>query len=188
MLATLLIPVVGLAATIKLYEKPSDTAKVTGTVDLSAGIIPIFTPENSPWIKVANPQNGETGWVKNTDLKDSKGNAISFSQTIKENSGGTVQSTQMQYGKPPAMPTMPTNLDNLDQKQKEATEALMKDPRVAPALDAMKQAYELQIKALQKAGFPTVKPIVTMPGQAPAEQPAMVPRTNTNTNTPPTTQ
>lgn len=61
------------AKTINLYEAPKDNNnKVIGTADSEAGIIPIFTPQGSSWIKIADPRNGNVGWAKSSDLSDAK--------------------------------------------------------------------------------------------------------------------
>jgi hypothetical protein len=58
------------AKPVSLYEQPKADAKVIGSVDSDAGIIPIFTPKDTnDWIKVADPRNGNVGWVKQAELK-----------------------------------------------------------------------------------------------------------------------
>lgn len=76
------------AKMINLYDQPKSDAKVVGTIDPSTGIIPIYTPKDSTWVKVGNPTNGNVGWVKATDLAQASttSNGFSFSQQI-ENTG-----------------------------------------------------------------------------------------------------
>ena len=93
-----------LAQTITLYDQPNQNAKVVGTADLSSGIIPIFTPEKgSEWMKVADPRNGNVGWIKSSDIKNARGaeNTVTFSQKIISN--GTQPHTYqvIQFGNPP---------------------------------------------------------------------------------------
>lgn len=57
------------AASLSLYEAPNATSKVITTLDAGEQLIPVFHPEKSEWIKVANPKNGDVGWVKVDDLK-----------------------------------------------------------------------------------------------------------------------
>jgi uncharacterized protein YgiM (DUF1202 family) len=56
------------AKTINLYSEPKTTSTVAGKVDTEASVTIIYTPKNSEWIKVANPNNGDVGWVKSSDL------------------------------------------------------------------------------------------------------------------------
>jgi len=60
---------ISLANPIDLYEQPKD-GKPIATVNSDAGIISIFTPKNSDWVKVADPANGNVGWVKSKDLEN----------------------------------------------------------------------------------------------------------------------
>lgn len=52
---------------ITLYESPDQTSASVGQVKPSLGLIPIFAEGN--WIKVANPENGDVGWVNAETLK-----------------------------------------------------------------------------------------------------------------------
>lgn len=102
--ATLTISSIASAQPISLYDQPSQNAKVIGTADLSAGIIPIYTPtDSSSWMKVADPRNGNVGWVKSDDLKTKQGssNSVTYTQKIISipNQPGTYQ--VIQFGNKP---------------------------------------------------------------------------------------
>jgi len=56
------------AKTINLYSEPKTDSKVAGTMNTEAGVTMVYTPKSSEWIKVANPSNGDVGWVKANDL------------------------------------------------------------------------------------------------------------------------
>src|SRR5579862_9418067 len=58
-----------LAKSINLYDQPKADGKVVNTVDSNTGIITIFKPKEGEWVKVADPRNGNVGWVKLADLK-----------------------------------------------------------------------------------------------------------------------
>lgn len=60
---------ISMAKSITLYEQPKTDAKVVGTVESNAGIMTIFTPKDGDWVKVADPRNGNVGWVKASELK-----------------------------------------------------------------------------------------------------------------------
>jgi SH3-like domain-containing protein len=81
---------ISLAKDINLYDQPDEKAKVIGTVDLSAGIIPILTPKEGSWIKVADPRNGNVGWIKSNEMNADGGNpsAVTFTQRVINNGSG----------------------------------------------------------------------------------------------------
>ena len=56
------------ANSIKLYEKPKDSSHVIQTLKAGTQLLPIYYPKQGDWIKVANPTNGDVGWVKVSDL------------------------------------------------------------------------------------------------------------------------
>jgi len=92
------------AQTITLYDQPAKDAKVVGTADLSSGIIPIFTPEkNTEWMKVADPRNGNVGWIKSADIKNARGseNTVTFTQRIINNGSQPHSYQVIQFGNPP---------------------------------------------------------------------------------------
>lgn len=85
------------AKSINLYEQPKSDSKVVGTLDTSAGIIPIFTPKDSNWIKVADPRNGNVGWIPNSDFK-----SLGFSYQILQTGDGKKNYQVIQFGNPPS--------------------------------------------------------------------------------------
>lgn len=86
---------------VNLYDQPKSDAKVIGTVDVTAGVVPIFSSPQGDWMKVGDPRNGNVGWVKSSDL-NSNGGSTSFTFTQKMiNNGKGPQTYQMiQYGSP----------------------------------------------------------------------------------------
>lgn len=88
------------AQTLPLFEQPDATAKVVGSADLSAGIIPIFTPANNKeWMKIADPRNGNVGWIKTNEI--SKGtSSVTFTQKIISSDEGPKGYHVMQFGTP----------------------------------------------------------------------------------------
>ena len=91
-----------LAQSISLYDQPATNAKVVGSADLATGIIPIFTPKEGDWIKIADPRNGNVGWIKSSDLTKAKTTtgSVVFTQKIisGESKPGTYQ--VIQFGTP----------------------------------------------------------------------------------------
>lgn len=72
------------AKEVTIFDQPNDKAKSVGKVDLSVGIIPIFSQKTGGWIKVADPRNGNVGWAKSSDLNDAHV-SFSFTQSITPN-------------------------------------------------------------------------------------------------------
>ncbi|HEX2548695.1 MAG TPA: hypothetical protein VHM20_02635 [Gammaproteobacteria bacterium] len=56
------------SASITLYDTNKESAKNIGTIDSATGIVAIFFSKDNQWIKVGDPTNGNTGWVKTSDL------------------------------------------------------------------------------------------------------------------------
>lgn len=86
------------AKPINLYDEPKAEAKQTGTINTDTGIIPIFTPKGSDWIKVGDPNNGNVGWIKQADLKGASG--FSYTQRIITTGKGPEAYQVIQYGTP----------------------------------------------------------------------------------------
>lgn len=89
------------AKPINLYEQPKADAKLVGTVETNSGIILIFTPKNSDWIKVGDPRNGNVGWIKQSDLKGTT--EFSFSQRFVTTGSAPSNYQVFQYGTPKSL-------------------------------------------------------------------------------------
>lgn len=57
---------------LSVYDKPEENAKIVTTIKNDQEIIPIFYPKDGKWVKIADPQNGDTGWVKAEKIKSPK--------------------------------------------------------------------------------------------------------------------
>jgi hypothetical protein len=179
LLAVLLLPACVYAKSLTLFENPSDTAKVTGTIDLSAGVIPIYTPKDGLWVKIGDPRNGNTGWVKASDLKDEKGNAITFSQTVSDTGNG--QSVQMNYGsgKPLTPEQKKMSDEQMLQHQKATQDSLIKaQQNVNQAITEIQKVYQQQMQNMKTNGFPIFPAL-------PSNKPQAVPRATSTDTTPP---
>lgn len=170
--ATLLTPSLGLAKSIKIYQSPQANSKVVGSIDLAKGIIPIYTPKNSDWIKVANPNNGDTGWVKQSELIDHKGNNVSFSQRYYQSDEGNGHSYQVvEFGNTPLAPMHQSNvLRNLEAQQHIEEKSMRRmQYQVHQLMRELEGNYQQQFELMQSMGMPVIMPIVIMPS---AHQPA----------------
>lgn len=56
------------ASNLKLYSKPDAKSSVVTEVQSGDELIAIYNPEQSNWIKVADPRNGKVGWVQKVKL------------------------------------------------------------------------------------------------------------------------
>lgn len=60
------------AQDLNMHDSPDEHSKVNSKIDPRYGIIVIYQPENSAWVKIANPKNGDVGWIKHTELNQNK--------------------------------------------------------------------------------------------------------------------
>lgn len=98
-LITTALPSLALAGQLALHSQPNNASAVVAKVATEQRLIPIFTPKQGDWIKVANPQNGDVGWVRFTDLAGTstpKGKPqVSFSQRIVRQSDNPATGSQV---------------------------------------------------------------------------------------------
>jgi len=83
-----------IAKSINLYDQPKN-GKIIGTVDSEAGIMTIYTPpKDKDWVKVADPRNGNVGWVKTTDFNSN----MPFTFNVIKSNDGNHTYQIFQYG------------------------------------------------------------------------------------------
>lgn len=58
------LPWMANADALKILEKPDIHAKVVETIQPGQPLIRIFESDHGQWLKVANPTNGQVGWVE----------------------------------------------------------------------------------------------------------------------------
>jgi uncharacterized protein YraI len=91
--AMLFVTATVFAKTINLYAGPKTDTTVTGTVNIEDGVTIVYTPKSGDWIKVANPTNGDVGWIKSSDLG---GNG--YNMRIMTSGDGTHSYSVYQFG------------------------------------------------------------------------------------------
>lgn len=64
-------------AGIQLFEQPNAQSKIIATIPQGQPIIPIYTEKD--WTKIADPSNGNVGWVNNETLTQQ---GMVFTKTI----------------------------------------------------------------------------------------------------------
>lgn len=153
-LATALLASYCLAKNINLYDQPKADAKIIGTIDPSKGIVPIFSPKQSEWVKIGDPHNGNVGWVKSSELA-SAGNTssgYSFSQEM-TTQGNQPKSMIMQFGQ-------------LPQLTPEQTDSIYKQAQEQSAIIQSRMLRMMQdIYNGGNMPMPVIMPIVVMPQQ-----------------------
>lgn len=156
-ISALLTSQITFAKSISLYDQPKEGAKVIGTVDSEAGIMPIFTPkDNTAWVKVADPRNGNVGWIKSIELNNKNGSSVTFTQSVID-SGKEPQGFQIQFGMPQKM-------------SPEQTQAMMKQIQASQRAlqDDMQRMMKDVFKNTQMTwpNFPLVVPVIMVPAPA----------------------
>lgn len=82
---------------IPVYSEPNTKTAPASTLTKGQKIISIF--EQNDWIKVANPDNGNVGWVKKSDWKAAAKNVVTIEQVghgysiTSQNSDGSMNSS-----------------------------------------------------------------------------------------------
>lgn len=148
---------------ISLYQQPDAKSAVAGTIAPGQAIMPIFT--QGEWTKIADPSNGNVGWVSNATLQQYRMpqvKTITQSTTTPNGSGYKV----MQFGG-----TMPFDQKQLDELMKNWQAQQGNMQRVfGQMLEQSAVNLEALAKEMQKQNFqfPMIVPLVVMPNNAPA--------------------
>ncbi len=155
-----------LAKNINLYEQPMTTAKVVGTIDLSTGVIPIFTPKGGEWVKIGDPRNGNVGWIKSSDLSSGSTSSFSFTQKV-INDGKAPQSYKIEFGNMPTLNVDQTQL--MIKKMQTQQQAIEKSAQkvIQEMMNNIYRLYQQQPQLLYDNGKSAViMPIVIVPASA----------------------
>lgn len=161
---TLLFSPILFAKTVHLYDQPKADAKMIGSIDSEKGIIPIFTPKDNQWIKVADPRDGNVGWVKTSDLKiDNKG-GYTFSEHIVSQGSNGLPSYIVQFGEPKKLTD--EQMQEYTKKIKEKQEAIQKD------MQRIMQNMFSEFNEIT-THFPVIMPVLLVPAQSNNEKPTV---------------
>ena len=155
------------AKQVALFEQPSDKAKVVGTVDLAEGIIPIFTPKDGNWVKVADPRNGNVGWIKSTDLNASGATSFSFSQRILNDEKKPENSYRIfQFGNTSKKSDkeLQDQLSKLEAQQQLLQESVNKSIR--SMVNDMNKLYQQYWQIMNDSGMPIIMPVMIVPAKS----------------------
>lgn len=158
------------AKNINLYDQPKADSKVVGTIDSDTGIIPIFTPKDSTWIKVADPRNGNVGWIKNSDI--GTGNTkFTFSQQFITTGKGPGTYQVIQFGNP-AQPMSSQQAEEMMKEFQARQQAIQQDTN-----RMIQDMYKNMDQ--QMAGFPVIMPVIVLPEQKATSPSTKAPATTT---------
>lgn len=185
-----IVPSFVYAKTINLYDQPKNDAKVLQQIDLSTGIIPIFTPKEGGWMKVADPKNGNVGWIKSSDINNAgSSSSVTFTQQI-INDGKTPNTYQViQFGQQPKLTNaevqavvqkMQIQQQSVQENMQKAVQNMVKD---------INNLYDYH-QQLNKNTTPIIMPILVVPmpkpvqtqGQPTTNKPASQATTNPTPN------
>lgn len=144
------------AKIIDLREQPNAASKIISKVDTANGVITIFMPKDSQWIKVADPQNGNVGWIPISELSHT---GISFN-VITTNNGET-NFQVIQFGKVKQYTS--EQLTTAAKKMQIRQQAIQKD------MQQMMQNIMKDMNAWWKE-FPFVMPVVVVPEKPDTEK------------------
>jgi hypothetical protein len=163
------------AQPITMYDQPIPTAKTIGTVDLSSGIIPIFTPKTGDWVKVADPKNGNVGWVKASELKSAK-----------ESGSSVIYSQKIINGTPPNTQKLTT--DQQEWIKRVQTEQQIMQQKLQHMMKDMNELFQQEWETLKSnPQFPVVMPFLATPPTT-INAPVPAPVTPNNNQTKPATE
>lgn len=166
-----------LANDINLYDQPTAGSKVVGTIDISTGIIPIYTPKGSDWIKIGDPRNGNVGWVKSSDISNGGSTSFSFTQKVVK-SGKEPQVYKIQIGNPPNV-TMDKQTQDMVREMQMRQQALQQTTQkiMQEMIDNINRLYKQQPELLHNNGMmPVIMPIVIVPASSLTEKTSINPQ------------
>lgn len=177
------LPVTVLAKEISLYDQPKSDAKAIGTIDLSTGIIPIYTPKEGGWVKIGDPKNGNVGWVKSSDLHSAgtSQSIFTFTQSIDNKTPTTYRI--IQFGQPTNLTpeqtkTLVKQVQIEQQEMQKSMQNMMRD---------MDQLFYNDWHFMHHETFPFFVPVMVMPVQK-ITQPTKVSKQAPSTSPATTTQ
>lgn len=149
---------------VTLRQEPSAEAKSVGVVDLSKGIVPIFTPKDSDWVKVADPTNGNVGWIKQNEFKNANSASIQVNQQSVGPNGKVEDSGfSLHVGKPIDMndPKVQANIKEMKKLQTKVQENMK--TQIQDMVKGINDLYQKQLQLLEQSGFYVPNPKTTAP-------------------------
>jgi len=166
LMLSLLFSFSALATEINMYDQPKAESKVVGKVDLSTGIIPIFTPKDTNWLKIADPRNGNVGWIKSADIKTATGGATSFTftqKTLDNGKGPATFSQVIKIGQPEKIDAETQKILDRLQAQQQAIQQNMQN-NMKQMMKDLGDLFVNQSQQFQQSVNPAgLQPVVAVP-------------------------
>lgn len=133
---------------LSLRQEPNATSPVIATVDTAKGIMPIYSPKGSDWIKIADPSNGNVGWIKQSELSQANTASVMMKQETISSDGKSTGYT-VQVGKPmdANTPKAQSNINDLQHMQENVKR------NVQDMVKSMDQLYQKQMQLLKDNGY-----------------------------------
>ena len=155
------------ANSIKLYEQPKDSSHVIRTLKAGTQLLPIYYPKQGDWIKVANPKNGDVGWVKINELNGkTTTNGIVGTQKVIVKPGQGYQVYQQETTTTDA--SAPEAIDP-EQVQQMMNQMQQKTTQMQQSMQEVLNSMVQQINAMQKtfgtedANDHSTQPVIVVP-------------------------
>jgi len=160
---------VSFAATLNMYEQPDVNSKIVASLEKGKQLIPIFYTDKKDWVKVANPQNGDVGWVKVNELKGP--------MIITQVNGSKIQqqvvTTKDDKGKEPTVYSIIQYSGPQELKPEEAEKAVKEMERrhenMRNSMQKMQEDMQKYMRNMFKDfdksfyTFPVIQPIIVVP-------------------------
>lgn len=166
-----------LAQAINLYEQPKTDSKTVGSIDPQQGVIVVFTPKEGGWVKVADPRNGNVGWIQSNNLSQvpaqvnviQTGNQPYGFQVIQYGNAQPLSAEQMQQ----AMKQIKSRQEAAQQELQKMMKEIMNAfpvlwgnlPMIVPVVIVPEKGKETMSSPAVSAPSPTVPSATTSPAQ-----------------------
>ena len=151
-----------IAKAINYYDQPKAESKLLGTMDSESGVITIYKPKEGDWIKVADPRNGNVGWIKSSELGNTN-----FNLNVINGNNGNQTYHVIQFGN-----VEPVTNEQVNQYMKKMHERHNKMQQ-----DMQKMMNDMMQDPWFGWGhFPMIMPIIVVPEKSitPAKQPSKI--------------
>jgi hypothetical protein len=161
-LASLVFTSAILAKPVNLYEQPKTDAKVVGTIDSASSMVPIISNKEGDWMKVGDPQNGNVGWLKVSEVSNSANGSTNTGFSMSQTTNGPQTYRTFQFLDP--KPLTPEQIKTMNvELQKRQTDIQKNTMQVIQNIfDSANAAYKANPNLYNTMNFPVVVPVPVM--------------------------
>ncbi len=147
------------AKTINLYDDPTTAANIVDTLNSASGVILIYSPKDGTWVKIANPKNGNVGWVKSSELGNNSTTQTRVSVASGSGEDGKEVSTIMHFGNSVKITT--EQAQAMVKKLKLQQQAVHQS--MQHMVNDMNKLFQEEWKLFNQTSFPVVIPALYTP-------------------------